>query len=73
MWKPIEIEDEASEYVPYRCRGRPYLKWDSGFSNFDRLHLNESWQDVCLARFEDSMDVSIHKFRDGVIDGEDLA
>ena len=46
MWVPSESEDPYSEYVPYRRRGRPYLKWDSCVRKYCSLHFNASWQNL---------------------------
>ena len=47
-WAPNEINDDASEYVPYRCRGRPLLKWDTVVNHFCTMHHNESWQNLSI-------------------------
>ena len=53
IWKPSEVDDNASDFYPYRSVGRPRLKWDSAVRKFCELHHNESWQNL-------SIDVSSH-------------
>ena len=48
MWAPNEMNDDASDFLPYRCRGRPCLKWDSVVREFCLLHYGESWQKLSI-------------------------
>lgn len=58
-WFPNECEDESTEFLAYRGRGRPSLKWDDVVTRFCQLHFNQSWQNVPLDVFRNSLDVFI--------------
>ena len=62
MWVPSESEDPYSEYVPYRCRGRPCLKWDSCVRKYCALHFNECWQNLSIDLLRNSMDDFVNYF-----------
>ena len=62
MWAPNEINDDASEFVPYRCRGRPLLKWDSTVRTFCMMHFNELWQNLPIDVLDRSTDAFEHYF-----------
>ena len=55
-WVPSECEDASSEFFAYRGRGRPFLKWDDNVSRFCQCHFNQSWQNVSLDDFRNSLD-----------------
>ena len=48
MWAPNEINDAASEFLPYRARGRPLLKWDTTVRKFCTMHHSNSWQKLSI-------------------------
>ena len=62
MWVPSESEDPYSEYVAYRCRGRPCLKWDSCVRKYCFLRFNVSWQNLSIDVLRNSMDDFVHYF-----------
>ena len=55
-WKPQVIEDANCEYLPYRCIGRPYAKWDDVLNRFCHIHFNLDWQEVSIEAFSAYMD-----------------
>jgi hypothetical protein len=61
-WFPNECEDESSEFVAYRVRGRPYSKWDDVVTKFYREHYQKSWQNMPLDIFRTSSKKFINYF-----------
>ena len=64
MWQPNAIEDDSSEYVPHRNRGRPYLRWYDVVSKFCHLVHNDTWQNLSIDVLSNSMDDFIQYFCD---------
>ena len=62
MWVPSESEDPYREYVPYRCRGRPCLKWDSSVRTYCSFYFNASWQELSIDVLRNAMDSFIDFF-----------
>ena len=61
-WAPNEIDDVSCDYFPYRCRGRPCLKWDSVVRKFCAFQHNQSWQNLSIDVWNNSMDAFIRYF-----------
>ena len=61
-WEPRECNDEFSEYVAHRVRGRPNLRWDDAVNSFCRVHFNEVWQNMSLGVLESSTESFIAYF-----------
>ena len=64
MWAPNELSDETSAFFPYRCRGRPLLKWDSVVRKFCSLRYNESWQKLSTDILSSCTDDFVQYFYD---------
>ena len=61
-WEPNECEDEFSEYVAHRCRGRPNMRWDDSVNRFCRLHFDESWRNLSIGVLDASTDDFVEYF-----------
>ena len=62
MWAPNESEDPYCEYLPYRCRGRPSLKWDTSVCRYCNSHFNASWQELPIDVLRNKMDEFVNFF-----------
>ena len=61
-WVPNEHEDESNEFVPYRSKGRPCLKWDDSINRFFKTYCQSSWQNVSLDIFRSCRQAFINDF-----------